>query len=89
MRFDRELLRDTTLTGTPTEFGTLPDLDVLDHLRADHWLHRHPEAPESQRRAIRQGVRDAFYCDDDLWKGMILGQARVVLLQTIEGLRHA
>lgn len=71
------------------EFGTLPDLEVLDRLRADHWLHRHPEATHAQRRAIRQGVREAFYCDDDVWKGMVLGQARVVLLQTLEGLRKA
>ena len=71
------------------EFGTLPDLEVLDRLRADHWLYRHPEATDAQRRAIRQGVREAFYCDDDVWKGMILGQARVVLLQTLEGLRKA
>lgn len=71
------------------EFGTLPDLDVLDRLRADHWLHRHPEASDAQRRAIRQSVRDAFYCDDDAWKGMILGQSRVVMLQTILGLQKA
>ena len=39
MRFDRELLRDTTLTGTPTEFGTLPDWDLTD-------LYSSPDAPE-------------------------------------------
>ena len=64
------------------EFGTLPDLEVLNRLRADTWLRRHPEAPAEQQRAIRQELRDAFYCDNDEWKGMVLGQARVVLLQT-------
>ncbi|NHF71692.1 M3 family oligoendopeptidase [Paracoccus xiamenensis] len=39
MRFDRELLRDTTLTGTQTEFGTLPDWDLTD-------LYPSPDAPE-------------------------------------------
>ncbi len=39
MRFDRELLRDTTLTGTRTEFGTLPDWDLTD-------LYPAPDAPE-------------------------------------------
>ncbi|AMM25793.1 M14 family metallopeptidase [Variovorax sp. PAMC 28711] len=74
-----------TLMGL--EFGTLPDLEVLDRLRADTWLRRHPEAPDAQKRLIREQTRDAFYCDNDEWKGMVLGQARVVLLQTLQGLR--
>ncbi|MBV8618634.1 MAG: M14 family metallopeptidase [Curvibacter sp.] len=68
------------------EFGTLPDLEVLNRLRADTWLRRHPEAPEAQQREIRARLRDAFYCDNEEWKGMVLGQARVVLLQTLQGL---
>ena len=39
MRFDRELLRDTSLQGTQTEFGTLPDWDLTD-------LYPSPDAPE-------------------------------------------
>ena len=71
------------------EFGTLPDQEVLTRLRADTWLRRHPEAPEDQKRQIRQDLRDAFYCDNDEWKGMVLGQTRVVLLQTVQGLKAA
>ena len=71
------------------EFGTLPDMEVMTRLRADTWLRRHPEAPAEQQRAIRQDLRDAFYCDNDEWKGMVLGQARVVLLQTLQGLKGA
>jgi predicted deacylase len=77
----------TALMGL--EFGTLPDQQVMTSLRADTWLRRHPEAPAEQQRAIRQAVRDAFYCDNDEWKGMILGQARVVFLQTLQGLKNA
>jgi hypothetical protein len=76
-----------TLMGL--EFGTLPDLQVLDRLRADTWLRRHPEAPAAQQRQIRRDLRDAFYCDNDEWKGMVLGQARVVMLQTLQGLQKA
>jgi hypothetical protein len=68
------------------EFGTLPQPDVLLRLRADTWLRRHPGAPESQKREIRAQLRDAFYCDNEEWKGMVLGQTRVVLLQTLQGL---
>ena len=78
---------EPTLMGL--EFGTLPDLQVLDRLRADTWLRSHPEAPAELQRSIRQDLRDAFYCDNDEWKGMVLGQARVVMLQTLQGLQKA
>ncbi|NDZ15350.1 DUF2817 domain-containing protein [Variovorax sp. WS11] len=71
------------------EFGTLPDQEVLLRLRADTWLRSHPEAPQALKLGIRQQLREAFYCDNDEWKGMVLGQARVVLLQTLQGLKHA
>jgi len=71
------------------EFGTLPDQEVLTRLRADTWLRCHPEAAPELQRSIRQGLRDAFYCDNDEWKGMVLGQARVALLQTVQGLKQA
>jgi hypothetical protein len=77
----------TALMGL--EFGTLPDQQVMTRLRADTWLRRHPEAPAEQQRAIRQELRDAYYCDNDEWKGMVLGQTRVVLLQTVQGLKSA
>ena len=80
---------DASVTLMGLEFGTLPDLEVQRRLRADHWLRRHPEAPEAQRMAIRADLRDAFYCDNDEWKGMLLGQTRVVLLQTLLGLKAA
>jgi hypothetical protein len=68
------------------EFGTLADDEVMRALRADTWLRSHPEAPAPQKNAIRQALRDAFYCDNDEWKGMVLGQTRVALLQSIQGL---
>ncbi|WP_047337160.1 M14 family metallopeptidase [Pseudomonas protegens] len=73
-----------TLMGL--EFGTLPDMVVLDRLRADQWVRNNPHASESQRRAIHQDLYSAFYCDHDYWKGSILGQMRVVLLQSLQGL---
>ncbi len=78
-----------SITPMGLEFGTLPDQEVLVALRADHWLKRHPDAPVAQQLAIRRQMRDAFYCDNEEWKGMVLGQARVVLLQTVQGLQSA
>jgi hypothetical protein len=80
---------DAAVAAIGLEFGTLPINEVLQALRADHWLLRHPEAPDAQKRAIRRQVRDTFYCDDDVWKGMVLGQSRTALLQAIQGLADA
>ena len=71
------------------EFGTLPFDEVIYRLRASHWLLRHPDAPAELRRGILQQIRDAFYCDDDAWKGAIWGQARTALLQALMGLAAA
>ena len=55
-------------TGMALEYGTLPNLEVMDALRADQWLELHPEADDATRRAIKQQMRDAFYTDTDAWK---------------------
>jgi hypothetical protein len=62
-------------TGIALEYGTLPVMDMLDALRADQWIENHPEAPASQRDAIKRQTRDAFYVDTDAWKQQVLTQA--------------
>ncbi|WP_310564258.1 M14 family metallopeptidase [Hydrogenophaga sp.] len=73
-------------TGIALEYGTKPFPEVLKALRADHWLHRHPQAPEAQARAIRQQMRDAFYVDTDPWRAQVVVQARQALFQAVDGL---
>ena len=73
-------------TGIAMEYGTLPLPDMIQALRAEHWLHLHPEAPASQAAAIRQQMRDAFYVDTDAWKGQIVSQARQAMFQAAAGL---
>jgi Protein of unknown function (DUF2817) len=68
------------------EFGTLEPLRVLQALRAEHWLYRHPDAPAAQAALIRRDLKDAFYCDADDWKGMVYAQTRVAALQALAGL---
>ncbi|MBB2493861.1 M14 family metallopeptidase [Aquipseudomonas ullengensis] len=72
--------------GLTLEYGTLPGLQVLNALRADHWLHRNPQAPAAQQARIKRQLRDAFYVDDDAWKRRVLEQAREVLQLTLQGL---
>ena len=69
------------------EFGVLEFQDTLNRLRADQWLYRHPQAEPALHAQIRRQLREAFYCDAEDWKGMVLAQARVVLLQALLGLQ--
>lgn len=62
--------------GIALEYGTLALPDVLQALRADHWLHNHPEAPAELKASIQHQVRDAFYVDADGWKEQVYDQAR-------------
>ncbi len=68
------------------EFGTVEQDEVLGCLRAHAWLRRHPEAPQGLRDELNRRMRDAFCCDSDDWRGMVLGQTRVALLQAVQGL---
>jgi hypothetical protein len=61
--------------GIAIEYGTLPMLAVMQALRGDQWLENHPDAPAEVRRAIKRGVRDAFYQDADDWKRTVYEQA--------------
>lgn len=61
--------------GIALEYGTLPLSEVFQALRADHWLHNHPEATAEQRATIGQQMRDAFYVDAADWKAQVYTQA--------------
>ncbi len=76
-------------TGIAIEYGTVPIMQVMGALRADHWLHKHPEAPEPLASAIHAGMREAFYTDDDGWRGQVVAQAREAMLQAVDGLAGA
>jgi hypothetical protein len=73
-------------TGIALEYGTLPFTDVLQALRADHWLHQHPDAAADLRLSIRQQMKDAFYTDTDAWRAQVVVQARQALFQAADGL---
>lgn len=73
-------------TGIAMEYGTVPVADVLQALRAEHWLNVHPEAPPALAAQIKQQMRDTFYTDTDAWKGQIVSQARQAMFQAVDGL---
>ncbi len=73
-------------TGIAMEYGTVPVLDVLQALRAEHWLNNHPEAPKELASQIKAQMLAAFYTDTDLWRGQIISQARQAMFQAVDGL---
>ncbi|NMX61679.1 DUF2817 domain-containing protein [Pseudomonas sp. WS 5111] len=72
--------------GLTLEYGTQPGPRVLEALRADHWLHAHPDTAQARRVQIKRQLRDAFYIDTELWKRRVLEQAREVTALTLRGL---
>lgn len=74
-------------TGIAMEYGTLPVLDVLQALRAEHWLHNHPEASPELAKQIKAQMLAAFYTDTDAWRGQIVSQARQAMFQAVDGLQ--
>lgn len=74
------------LTFMAMEYGTVPLDQVALALRADRWLAAHPDTGDEMRQALKQQHRDAFCPDHDDWRGAVLGQSRVSLLQAIIGL---
>lgn len=77
---------DAQVTAIGMEFGTLPLMQVLQALRAEQWLTRHPQAPTAQAAQIKQDLRDAFYVDTPDWKEKVVSQARQAMLQAVDGL---
>ncbi len=73
-------------TAIAMEYGTLPILQMIEALRADHWLHLHPNADPALASSIHQQMLDAFYVDTDTWRGQIYAQARQAMFQGVAGL---
>ena len=80
---------NVTYGGIALEYGTQPLLAVFQALRADHWLRNHPDAPTPIAKAIRQGMRAAFYDEGDDWKSAVVAQARVAALAGVAGLARS
>ena len=73
-------------TGIAMEYGTLPILDMIGALRADHWLHKHPGALPGQQAAVTRQVMYASYVDTDEWRAQIVVRVRQAMFQVVDGL---
>lgn len=80
------MLPGVEFTGMALEFGTLPQPEVLNAVRADNWLHHHGTLDSAKGRALKRQMRDAFYCDADDWKSMLVEQGIARQRQALKGL---
>ena len=80
------LLPHAEVTTMALEFGTLSIEAVHEAVCGDAWLHAHGDVASDLGRMLRAQTRDAFYCDTDAWKGMVVGQSLTAVRQAIAGL---
>ncbi|RWE20568.1 MAG: DUF2817 domain-containing protein [Mesorhizobium sp.] len=81
-----ETLPDAERTCVTLEFGTLELDQVLLALRGDHWLHAKNSDDERLRAEIKQRMRDAYYCEDPVWKRDVVTRASEVFKQSLKGI---
>lgn len=83
------LLPEAVVVASAIEVGTLPADEVNMALIADNWLHIHGDVQSEAGRAIKQRIRDAFYCDRDDWRDKCYPRAVEIQKQALAGLATA
>jgi len=73
-------------TSLSLEYGAVSFSGILRCVATNLTLHADTGA--AQRTQLKLQIRAAFYCDQEIWCGMVLGRARVTVLQALIGLRQ-
>lgn len=71
------------------EFGTRPEWEVFRALRRENWLYHHGTIDSAEGRLIKAELRDAFYPEEDLWKGKVWDRAAEIHLRALSGLAQS
>lgn len=69
------------------EFGTIPENEIFQALRADHWLYAHGTLNSPQAITIKQNMLNASYSDRSDWQKSICSLAFTAQDQLLTGLR--
>ena len=80
---------DLELTPIGLEFGTRPVLEVLEALRADHWLHSRGGKDSAAAPRIRRQMREAFYSDSVAWQAAVYGRTADLAFRALRGLAES
>jgi len=81
-----DLPASVEVTSVALEYGTKPVPDVLNALRADHWLHARGDLASPLGKELKRQMRDAFYVDTAPWKAAVFGRAADFALRSFRGL---
>ena len=74
------------ITYVALEFGTRHMLEVLNALRADHWMHAHGNTDAALRKSIQRQIRDAFYTESPAWQAAVYGRTADFVYRACRGL---
>ena len=80
-------LTNSSYIAAVYEFGTIPEQEVFNALRADHWLHLHGDLDTEEALFIKQNMLDAFYCDRSDWQKSVCELAFTAQDELLIGLR--
>ncbi len=80
-------LAQSTCIAAAYEFGTIPETEVFQALRADHWLHAYGDINSIQAQTIKQNMLDAFYSDRLDWQKSICNLAFAAQEELLAALR--
>jgi len=81
------ILPDHNSFALVNEYGTVDFDRVIKAIRADNWLHIRGDLASEQGVAIKQEMRDCFYCVKDEWRQMIWDRAIWSFERMASGLR--
>ena len=76
----------TELTYIGLEFGTIPTLEVLTALRADHWMHAQRNVDPGLRAHIQQQMRAAFFSESLAWQAAVYGRTADLVFRACRAL---
>jgi predicted deacylase len=76
------------ITAVTVELGTLPPRDVLEALRADHWIARQPASAVSDERcsAVRRQMVAAFCPEEREWRDAVVERGTAAIRGAWSGL---
>ncbi|MBL8672000.1 MAG: DUF2817 domain-containing protein [Alphaproteobacteria bacterium] len=83
----QQFAKHAQVAGAVIEFGTKVErMDTFHALRLDVWLKFKAPKGDPRRAAFETEVREAFSLSDPGWQRMVLGQARLLHEQMVQGL---
>lgn len=79
-------LPEHEITFIGLEFGTRPPLEVLNALRADHWMNARAPQDAVRRAAAQKLMREAFYSEMPAWQAAVYGRTADFVFRTCRAL---